>query len=86
MRLEFDPHALEDLRYWKKHHPKKVEKIMRLIEECMHQPFEGTGKPEPLRYVLSGCWSRRIDKEHRLVYKVERKTLVILACRYHYGR
>ena len=84
MKLEFDPHALEDLRYWKKKDRRKCEKIFALIEEIQHTPFTGSGKPEALKYALSGCWSRRIDREHRLVYKVEGKTLVILACRYHY--
>ena len=50
----------------------------------MRTPFQGTGKPEPLRYVLAGCWSRRIDREHRLVYRVEGERLVVMACRYHY--
>jgi toxin YoeB len=84
MNLSFDPHALADLRYWAKYDKKKADKILRLIEEIQRSPFTGTGKPEPLKYMLSGCWSRRIDREHRLVYKVEGKTLVILACRYHY--
>jgi len=84
MKLEFDSQALADLRYWTKIDKKKSAKILCLIEEISQTPFIGSGKPEPLRYQLAGCWSRRIDREHRLVYKIEGKTLVILACRYHY--
>lgn len=84
MNWEFDPRGLEDLRYWAKRDKKKAEKIRQLIEEICKTPFTGTGKPEPLKYALSGCWSRRIDSEHRLIYKIEAKRLVILSCRYHY--
>ncbi len=85
MRLEFDPNALEDLRYWVDIDRRKALKIIDLIHDVMKHPFEGLGKPEPLKFELAKCWSRRIDQEHRLVYKVEGTTLVILACRYHYG-
>ncbi len=64
---------------------RKALKIIDLIHDVMKHPFEGLGKPEPLKFELAKCWSRRIDQEHRLVYKVEGKTLVVLACRYHYG-
>lgn len=84
MKLEFDDNAIEDLRYWAKISPKKYQKIKSLIEEVQKTPFSGTGKPEPLKHNLKGCWSRRIDKEHRLVYKPEKNSIVILACRYHY--
>lgn len=84
MKLEFDPQALADLKFWAKSDQKKAERILRLIEEIRSSPFSGTGKPEPLKYLLRGCWSRRIDREHRLIYKIEGKTLVSLACRYHY--
>ena len=59
-------------------------KIIKLIEEIQRDPFQGSGKPEKLKHELSGCWSRRIDKEHRLVYEVLGKKIRILACRYHY--
>lgn len=85
MRLVFDPNALEDLRYWIETDRRKALKIIDLVEAVLKAPFEGLGKPEPLKFELAGCWSRRIDQEHRLVYKVERDNLVILACRYHYG-
>ncbi len=57
---------------------------MKLIKEVQRTPFEGTGKPEALRHDLSGCWSRRIDKEHRLVYEVKEDKIRVLVCRYHY--
>jgi toxin YoeB len=84
MRLVFDPKALEHLRYWTETDRRKALKIMDLIEATLRQPFEGIGKPEPLKFELTSCWSRRIDQEHRLVYKVEKDELVILACQYHY--
>ncbi len=84
MKLELDPHALEDLRYWIAQDRRKALRIIQLIEQCLKDPFAGAGKPEPLRHSLAGCWARRIDREHRLVYKIEQDTLVVLACRYHY--
>lgn len=84
MNLVFDINAFEDLHYWISKDRKKAEKIMRLIKEVTKTPFTGTGKPEPLKYTLSGCWSRRIDQKHRLVYQVNKETIKILACRYHY--
>jgi toxin YoeB len=84
MNLEFDENALEDLRHWVEIDRKKALKIIVLIEESAKSPFKGTGKPEPLKYALQGCWSRRIDQEHRMVYKVSNQTVRILTCRYHY--
>lgn len=85
MRLVFDPNALEDLRFWVYTDRRKALKIIDLLEAVLKLPFEGIGKPEPLKFELSGCWSRRIDQEHRLVYQVEGEDLVVLGCRYHYG-
>lgn len=82
--LEFDPAGFEDLSWWIEKDRKKALRIIKLIKEVQHTPFEGTGKPEPLKHELSGCWSRRIDQEHRLVYEVEKDKIRILACRYHY--
>jgi len=82
--LEFDPCAIEDLAWWIEKDRKKALKIIRLIPEVQRDPFHGTGKPEPLKHELSGCWSRRIDEEHRLVYEVQENRIRILACRYHY--
>ena len=84
MRLVFDPAALEHLRYWTETDRRKALKILDLIEATLKSPFEGIGKPEPLRFDLAGAWSRRIDQEHRLVYRVEKDELRVLACRYHY--
>jgi len=82
--LEFDADGFEDLAWWIKEDRKKALRIVKLIKEVQRNPFEGTGKPEPLKYELSGCWSRRIDQEHRLVYQVTEEKIRILACRYHY--
>jgi toxin YoeB len=82
--LEFDPAAFEDLAWWIKNNHKKALRIVKLIKEVQRDPFRGTGKPEPLKYELSGSWSRRIDKQHRLVYEVSGNKIRILACRYHY--
>ena len=84
MNLEFDENALEDLRYWQSKDKKKFDKIVVLLEEVRRTPFMGKGKPEPLRYHLSGCWSRRIDRVHRLVYEVRVEAVRVLACRFHY--
>ena len=63
---------------------RQTERIPALLEEIRRTPFDGTGKPEPLRFQLVGCWSRRIDREHRLVYQVEESEIIVLACRFHY--
>jgi len=84
MRLELDPQALEDLRYRVEQDRRKATRILRLIDECLKAPFVGSGKPEPLKHSLAGCWSRRIDREHRLVYRVEGDSLIVLGCRFHY--
>ncbi len=82
--LEFDPLAFDDLAWWVDKDRKQALKIIKLIKEVQRNPFQGIGKPEPLKHDLSGCWSRRIDREHRLVYQVLEKKIRILACRYHY--
>ena len=82
--LEFDQNAIEDLSYWVRKDRRKAEKILELVQEVAKNPFVGTGKTEPLKYDLSGCWSRRIDQEHRIVYSVEEKKIRILSCRFHY--
>jgi len=83
--LEFDPTAFEDLAWWVEHDRNLALKIIKLIEAIQKDPFNGTGKPEPLKHELSGCWSRRINREHRLVYQVKENKIRILACRYHYS-
>lgn len=76
--------AWEDYLYWQKTDKAVLRRINVLIKETLRTPFEGRGKPEPLRFELAGCWSRRIDQEHRLVYRFEDGALTILQCRYHY--
>ena len=82
--MTFTPTALDDLRYWIKTDKRQADRILALLEEARRTPFDGTGKPEPLRFQLAGCWSRRIDREHRLVYQVEEDEIAVIACRYHY--
>lgn len=82
--LEFDADAFEDLAWWIEQDRKQALKIMKLIKDIQRTPFEGTGKPEPLKHKLTGCWSRRINQEHRLIYQVQEDKIRILACRYHY--
>ncbi len=82
--LEFDLAAFEDLAWWVQHDRKKALRLIRLIQETETDPFGGIGKPEPLKHELAGCWSKRIDDEHRLVYQVTNEKIRILACRYHY--
>ena len=84
MRLGFASHGWADYLQWQSVDKKTVKPINRLIEDTLRDPFSGIGKPEPLRHVLQGCWSRRIDAEHRLVYLVEEDDLVVLQARYHY--
>lgn len=84
MRLIFKEQAFQDLQYWIKHDNKKAKKIFDLIENIDRTPFEGLGKPEPLKHFLAHCWSRRIDAEHRLIYKVIDESIEIISCRYHY--
>jgi toxin YoeB len=82
--LEFDSNAFDDLQWWIEHDRKQALRIMKLIKEIQRDPFTGLGKPEPLKHELSGCWSRRITQEHRLIYEVQNEKIRILACRYHY--
>lgn len=82
--LMWSDEAWDDYLFWQGSDPKKLKAINDLIEECKRTPFHGTGKPEPLKGDLSGFWSRRIDREHRLVYMFESDQLFIIQCRYHY--
>lgn len=82
--LEFDVDAFEDLAWWIQQDRNKALRIVNLIKDVQRDPFKGIGKPEPLRHELKGCWSRRIDQEHRLIYQVTETKIRILACRYHY--
>ena len=84
MNITFSKNAWDDCLSWQKEDKKNLKKINELIKDIRRTPFEGIGKPEPLKYDLSGLWSRRIDREHRLVYKVESDELFIYSCRFHY--
>lgn len=84
MKLEWQTAAWEDYLYWQQTDKKVLKRINDLIKECLRTPFTGTGKPEPLRGNFSGCRSRRITDEHRLVYQIRDEGIYILQCRYHY--
>ena len=82
--LVFDSAAFEELAWWVAQDRKKALRLIRLIQETQTDPFGGIGKPEPLKHDLAGCWSKRIDDEHRLVYKVTDERILVIPCRYHY--
>jgi toxin YoeB len=84
MILKFSDHAWSDYLYWQQEDKKILKRINELIKEIQRDPFKGKGDPEPLKYNWSGFWSRRINREHRLVYAVENDEILIAQCRYHY--
>jgi toxin YoeB len=84
VKLVFSEVACDDYLFWQAQDRRTLERINGLIKECCRTPLAGRGKPEPLRGDLAGWWSRRIDREHRLVYRVEDGALLIAQCRYHY--
>lgn len=84
MIVGFTENALDDFYYWESNDKKIFKKIKELIKDIARNPFEGIGKPEPLKYELFGYWSRRINDEHRLVYEVTDKKIFIYSCREHY--
>ena len=84
MIIAFVEESFEDYNYFAKNDKQTFKKLQKLIKETLRDPFDGIGKPEPLKHNLAGYWSRRITKEHRLVYKVEDEKLIIIACRFHY--
>ncbi|BFM39326.1 Txe/YoeB family addiction module toxin [Synechocystis sp. LKSZ1] len=82
----FSPTFKEDLRWWYRQDPKRAEKILDLVADILDgHPFQGLGKPEPLKYIEANTWSRRIDWEHRLVYRVQEDCIYFLQARYHYA-
>ncbi len=90
MNFEFTFNAWEDFEYWLEHDREITLKIKELLKDIKRNPFQGLGKPEPLKYDLKGYWSRRISGEHRLVYRIEgvkgkNQKCFILQCRFHYG-
>lgn len=84
MKLVFAENAWEDYLYWQKTDKKLLKRINALIKDIQREPFEGIGKPEALKHALSGYWSRRINDEHRIVYKIENESVLIAQLRYHY--
>jgi toxin YoeB len=84
VRLIFSEQAWEDYLYWQKTDRKLLERINTLVKDASRSPFEGVGKPEPLKNALSGYWSRRINEEHRMVYKIVDGSMLIAQLRYHY--
>ncbi len=84
MIISFTTKSWEDYNLWEKEDKKIFKKLQRLIKETLRNPFDGIGKPEPLKNNLSGYWSKRINDEHRLVYKIEENQLIIISCKYHY--
>lgn len=84
MKLVFSKNAWEDYTSWLVEDKKMLRKINELIKDIQSSPFKGKGKPEPLKFDLAGFWSRRIDREHRLVYQVRDNEILIYSCKYHY--
>lgn len=84
MNLLFTQNSWEDYLYWQKTDKRVLRRINELIRDVTRQLFEGIGKPEPLKFQLQGCWSRRINQEHRLVYETTDEELRIISCRFHY--
>lgn len=84
MKIVFADRGWEDFTYWIENDRKIAARIDRLIKDVEREPFEGLGKPEPLRHDLTGFWSRRITEEHRLVYAVDKERVLIAQARYHY--
>ncbi len=84
MKLIFSEHAWNDYLHWQKTNKKILKRINLLIKDVQRSPYKGIGKPEPLRHALSGYWSRRINGEHRFVYKVSGESMFIAQLRYHY--
>lgn len=84
MTVAFERSAFDDFQAWAKTDKKIFAKTVSLIKDAARTPFSGLGKPEPLKHELSGYWSRRITDEHRLVYKIDGETILIVSCKYHY--
>ncbi|MBI2966349.1 MAG: Txe/YoeB family addiction module toxin [Bacteroidetes bacterium] len=83
-QIIFQKDALKEYNNWKKTNNKVSIRIKQLLEDIQQNPFEGIGKPEHLKHNLQGCWSRRITKEHRLVYIISNESIIVISCKYHY--
>jgi len=86
MAITFSKNAWEDYTYWQSEDKRILKKINELIKDIHRTPFAGLGAPEPLKFDLAGLWSRRIDREHRLVYQVNENDILVYSCRYHYDK
>jgi len=86
MKIFFTETALSDYQQWEKQDAAKFKKIQSLLKNIRSTPFSGIGKPEPLQFNLQGFWSRRISKEHRLVYKIKDNTITVISCKFHYEK
>lgn len=84
LKITFERNAFDDFNNWTSVDKKIYNKIIEIIKDISRNPFSGLGKPEPLKHQLSGYWSRRINDEHRLVYKISNDELIIISCKYHY--
>ncbi|MBE9221626.1 Txe/YoeB family addiction module toxin [Cyanobacterium stanieri LEGE 03274] len=84
MKISFLEDAWHDYLYWQIQDKKTLKRINQIIKDIQRNPFDGIGKPEPLKFDLSGLWSRRINQEHRLIYQVLDDEIIIIQCRYHY--
>ena len=84
--VDWQPRALSELQQWKKENPKMAARIIELLQDIQMRPFSGIGKPEALKYELSGWWSRRIDRAKRLVYTVTDDAIIVMSCKYHYEK
>lgn len=86
MNISFEPKAFDDFNQWALDDKKCYKRIVSLIKDISRNPYQGLGKPEALKHELQGFWSRRIDDEHRLVYKIDCDKLIIISCKYHYKK
>jgi toxin YoeB len=84
MNITFTYDSWNDYLYWQQTDKQVLKKINQLLKDIKRDPFDGLGKPEPLKHEFSGCWSRRITDEHRLVYEITQYSVVIISCRFHY--
>jgi toxin YoeB len=84
MKIQFTQEAWKDFEWFLDKDKRMVKRIRELLKDILRHPEEGIGKPERLKFQLTGCWSRRISKEHRLVYQIEKDAITVISCRYHY--